>query len=235
MYKIDNEVVFMNDDVLIIEDDKDINALMTLSLSTKGIQRIKSVDNIEDAKYELLNFSFQVILLDLNLRSEDGYQLLKYIDLKDTAVIVVTAKTTNIDVYKGFEHGAVDYIKKPFDPMELYYRVSLHLNDTDQSTYHYKDLAINFNSMEVFVNDKPINLTNREYNLLTYLIKNKNQVLTKDQLYAKVWGYDTGVDDNTLMVHIRTLRKKIEATPNAPKMIKTVRSKGYMFKEDRDD
>ncbi|MDN8759769.1 response regulator, partial [Staphylococcus aureus] len=69
----------MNDDVLIIEDDKDINALMTLSLSTKGIQRIKSVDNIEDAKYELLNFSFQVILLDLNLRSEDGYQLLKYI------------------------------------------------------------------------------------------------------------------------------------------------------------
>ncbi|WP_180533308.1 winged helix-turn-helix domain-containing protein, partial [Staphylococcus haemolyticus] len=131
--------------------------------------------------------------------------------------------------------GAVDYIKKPFDPMELYYRVSLHLNDTDQSTYHYKDLAINFNSMEVFVNDKPINLTNREYNLLTYLINNKNQVLTKDQLYAKVWGYDTGVDDNTVMVHIRTLRKKIEATPNAPKMIKTVRSKGYMFKEDRDD
>ena len=136
---------------------------------------------------------------------------------------------------KAFEQGAVDYIKKPFDPMELYYRVSLHLNDKGQSMYRYNDLTINFNSMEVCVNEKPINLTNREYNLLTYLVKNKNQVLTKDQLYAKVWGYDTGVDDNTLMVHIRTLRKKIEAAPNSPKMIKTVRSKGYMFKEDGND
>lgn len=86
--------------------------------------------------------------------------------------------------------------------------------------------------MEVYVNNEIVNLTNREYQLLTYLINNKNQVLTKNQLYTKVWGYDTGVDDNTLMVHIRTLRKKIEACPNEPKMIKTIRGKGYMFKED---
>ena len=169
----------MNGEVLIIEDDKDINELMKLSLSTKGIQHIKSVDNIEDAKYELLNFNFQVILLDLNLKSEDGYQLLKYIDLNDTAVIVVIAKTTHLDVYKGFEQGAVDYIKKPFDPMELYYRVSLHLNDKGQSMYRYNDLTINFNSMEVCVNEKPINLTNREYNLLTYLVKTRTKYLRK--------------------------------------------------------
>ncbi|GGG92515.1 response regulator transcription factor [Staphylococcus pragensis] len=222
----------MNENVLIIEDDKDINELMKLSLTTKGIDTVQSVFNIDEAKNELLNKHYHVILLDLNLKSEDGYQLLKYIDLSKTAVIVVTAKTTHIDVYKGFENGAVDYIKKPFDPMELYYRVALHLNKKSSPIYTYQNLKINFDSMEVYVNNEIVNLTNREYQLLTYLINNKNQVLTKDQLYTKVWGYDTGVDDNTLMVHIRTLRKKIEACPNEPKMIKTVRGKGYMFKED---
>lgn len=228
---MNNEVLLMNEEVLIIEDDKDINELMKLSLNTKGITRVTAVDNIIDAKTELLNFNYQVVLLDLNLKSESGYQLLKYIDLKDTAVIVVTAKTTHIDVYKGFENGAVDYIKKPFDPMELYYRVSIHLKNNSDEIYTYQHLKVNFNSMEVYIHNQLINLTNREYNLLTFLIKNKNQVLTKEQLYSKVWGYDTGVDDNTLMVHIRTLRKKIEDEPNAPKLIKTVRSKGYMFKE----
>ena len=100
------------------------------------------------------------------------------------------------------------------NPLTLWsYTIEFHyiLNDKGQSMYRYNDLTINFNSMEVCVNEKPIN-TNREYNLLTYLVKNKNQVLTKDQLYAKVWGYDTGVDDNTLMVHIRTLRKKIDGS-----------------------
>ena len=89
--------------------------------------------------------------------------------------------------------------------------------------YRYNDLTINFNSMEVCVNEKPINLTNREYNLLTYLVKTRTKYLRKISYTLKVWGYDTGVDDNTLMVHIRTLRKKIEAAPNSPKMIKTVR------------
>ncbi|UDI77529.1 response regulator transcription factor [Staphylococcus taiwanensis] len=225
----------MNEDVLIVEDDKDINELMKLSLTTKGIAHVKSVDNIHDAKHELLQSNYQVILLDLNLKSEDGYQLIKYIDLNETSVIVVTAKTTNIDVYKGFENGAVDYIKKPFDPMELYYRVSLHLNKQSSDIYTYNHLKVNFNSMEVYSHDTLVNLTNREFNLLSYLIKNKNQVLTKDQLYSKVWGYDTGVDDNTLMVHIRTLRKKIEENPNNPEYIRTVRSRGYMFKEDNDE
>ena len=89
----------------------------------------------------------------------------------------MTAKTTHLDVYKL--NKVHDYIKKPFDPMELYYRVSLHLNDKGQSMYRYNDLTINFNSMEVCVNEKPINLTNREYNLLTYLVKTRTKYLRK--------------------------------------------------------
>lgn len=125
---IECEVLYMTIDVLIVEDDKDINELMKLSLTTKGIKQIKVAYDIDHAKTLLHDFNFQVVLLDLNLHAEDGYQLLKYIDLSVTNVIVVTAKDTNLDVYKGFEKGAVDYIKKPFDPMELYYRVSLHLH-----------------------------------------------------------------------------------------------------------
>lgn len=91
--------------------------------------------------------------------------------------------------------------------MELYYRVALHLNN-DKTSYCYKNLKIDFNSTEVKVKDKTINLTSREYDLLLFLVNNRNQVLSKDQIYEKVWGFHTSVDDNTLMVHIRTLRKK---------------------------
>ena len=229
---IECEVLYMTIDVLIVEDDKDINELMKLSLTTKGIKQIKVAYDIDHAKTLLHDFNFQVVLLDLNLHAEDGYQLLKYIYLSVTNVIVVTAKDTNLDVYKGFEKGAVDYIKKPFDPMELYYRVSLHLHSDACTTYHYDYLDIDFNSMDVQVNGHSVPLTAREYDLLIYFIRHKNQVLTKQQLYEHVWGYDTGVDDNTLMVHIRTLRKKIERQPNQPTFIQTVRGKGYIYKED---
>ncbi|MFW3612274.1 response regulator transcription factor [Staphylococcus caprae] len=220
--------------ILIIEDDRDIQELIKLSLSNQGIKSIDCASEIDKAKEMIEQTHYQVILLDLNLNSEDGYQLIKYVNLNETAIIVVTAKNTSIDVYRGFENGAVDYIKKPFDPMELYYRVALHLNN-DKTSYCYKNLKIDFNSTEVKVKDKTINLTSREYDLLLFLINNKNQVLSKDQIYEKVWGFHTSVDDNTLMVHIRTLRKKIESDANHPQLIKTVRGKGYMYKEVKDE
>ncbi|SCS66114.1 response regulator transcription factor [Staphylococcus caeli] len=218
--------------ILIVEDDLDIQELIVLSLKNKNLGSLMTANSLKDAKLQISDNDFDIILLDLNLNSEDGYELLKYINTFKTKIFIVSAKDSNLDVYKGFEEGAVDYIKKPFDPMELTYRVSAHIQDNRSNYYSDGRILINFDTAEIWINDHLINLTAREYDLLSFFIHNKNQILSKDQLYENVWGFETSVDDNTLMVHIRTLRKKIERDPQNPKVIKTVRSKGYIFKGD---
>lgn len=218
----------MSEKLLVVEDDKDIQELIVLSLSTQNIGCIHTADNIDEAKDLLLSHDFQVVLLDLNLKSENGYQLLKYINSAFTKVLIVTAKDSEIDIYKGFEQGAIDYIKKPFDPIELAYRVKVHIKPS--RVLKFRHLTIDRAAADVYKNDQLINLTAREYDLLLCFSSNNNQVLSKEQLYANVWGYDTSADDNTLMVHIRTLRKKIELNPDKPTLIKTVRGQGYIFR-----
>lgn len=218
----------MSEKILVVEDDKDIQELIVLSLSTQNIGCIHTADNIDEAKEFLLSHDFQVVLLDLNLKSENGYQLLKYINSAFTKVLIVTAKDSEIDVYKGFEQGAIDYIKKPFDPIELAYRVKVHIKPS--KILKFGHLTIDRAAADVYKNEQRINLTAREYDLLLCFTSNNNQVLSKEQLYANVWGYDTAADDNTLMVHIRTLRKKIELNPDKPELIKTVRGQGYIFR-----
>lgn len=218
----------MSEKILVVEDDKDIQELIVLSLSTQNIGCIHTADNIDEAKELLLSHNFQVVLLDLNLKSENGYQLLKYINSAFTKVLIVTAKDSEIDVYKGFEQGAIDYIKNPFDPIELAYRVKVHIKPS--KILKFGHLTIDRASADVYKNEQRINLTAREYDLLLCFTSNNNQVLSKEQLYANVWGYDTAADDNTLMVHIRTLRKKIELNPDKPELIKTVRGQGYIFR-----
>ena len=109
----------MSEKILVVEDEKDIQELIVLSLSIQNIVSIYTADNIDEAKELLQSYQFQVVLLDLNLNSENGYQLLKYINTAYTKVLIVTAKDSHLDVYKGFENGAIDYIKKPFDPIEF--------------------------------------------------------------------------------------------------------------------
>lgn len=220
----------MSEKILVIEDDKDIQQLIVLSLTTQNIGNVYTADDINSAKSLLLKHDFQVVLLDLNLKSENGYQLIQHINLLLTKFLVVTAKNTEMDVYKGFEQGAIDYIKKPFDPIELAYRVKVHIKP--DKLIELGHLSINRATTEVYKSEKLVNLTAREYNLLLCFASHNNQILTKDELYASVWGYDVFVDDNTLMVHIRTLRKKIEKDPNTPELIRTIRGKGYIFKGD---
>src|SRR5699024_5139036 len=116
------EVHIMNK-ILIVEDDKDIREMIHLSLSSQNISNIYSARNLPEAKSLLLIDNYLILLLDLNLENENGYKLLKYIDHNYTKVLIITAKDSEMDVYKGFEKGAIDYIKKPFDLLELVYSV----------------------------------------------------------------------------------------------------------------
>lgn len=218
----------MNGKILIIEDNHDIQTLIKIALSNKQFGNIYTADDIQSAEKLLRSYTFNVVLLDLNLKSENGYQLVKYLNNNVTKLIVVTAKDTDLDVYKGFEHGAVDYVKKPFDPIELAFRVGVHI---EKNNIHKNgDLVVNFDTTDVSLNGESISLTTREYDLLEYFIENKNQILTKNQIYDRVWGYSVSVDDNTLMVHIRMLRKKIENDANTPQFIQTIRGKGYIYR-----
>ncbi|MBM6629517.1 response regulator transcription factor [Mammaliicoccus vitulinus] len=214
--------------ILIVEDDFDIQTLIKISLSNKQLGKIYLANDKLEAEQLLKNNHFDVVLLDLNLKSENGYELVKYFKNKDTKLIVVTAKDTDLDVYKGFENGAVDYVKKPFDPIELAYRVGVHIQSSH--THNNKNLKVNLDTTDVVIDNEKVNLTSREYDLLMYFIKNTNKVVTKSQIYEHVWGYSISVDDNTLMVHIRTLRKKIEDDANNPQLIQTVRGKGYIYR-----
>ncbi|WP_193018711.1 response regulator transcription factor [Staphylococcus equorum] len=218
----------MNNKILIIEDDKDIQKLIRLSLEQKKINNIFTADDIHSAELLLKNHKFSIILLDLNLNNENGYKLLKFLDLEYTKLLIVSAMDSGIDVYEGFKNGAVDYIKKPFDPIELSYRVSAHISENN---IHYnKHLKVNFKTEDVYVNDVLVKLTTKEFEMLIYFIKNQNQVLSKEQIYRKVWDYSFSIDYNSLMVHIRTLRKKIEINNNKPDIIETIRGRGYIYR-----
>ncbi|EKU50028.1 response regulator transcription factor [Staphylococcus massiliensis] len=218
----------MNSKVLIIEDDLDIQELIKIALTSKEIGEVHTADDISSGKEMLETYYYDVILLDINLKSESGYELIKYIKSTETKIIVVSAKDTELDVYKGFEHGAIDYVKKPFDPLELSYRVKAHIKK--KTLHRNQHLTVNLDTTEVYNNEEKVYLTYREYELLHYFIVNQNQILSKEQLYEHVWGYHTALDDNTLMVHIRTLRKKVEQNPRTPELIQTVRGKGYIYR-----
>lgn len=218
----------MKSKVMIIEDDKDIQELIRLSLVAGDISNITTVDDMDEATLVLENQQFEVVLLDLNLNSESGFELIKYMNLAVTKLIIVTARDSELDLYRGFEEGAVDYIRKPFDPMELAYRVKAHIRKVE--IYEDRHLKLNFETAEVWSHGELLKLTNREYDLLKYFIDNSNRILSKEILYHQVWGYLYGLDDNTLMVHVRNLRKKIEVDPHSPKLIETVRGKGYIYR-----
>ena len=173
-----------------------------------------------------------LILLDIMLPDEDGIHILKKIRstmaYRDIPVIMVTAKTTEIDAVKGLDMGADDYITKPFGVMELISRVKAVLRRTQKAEHQqiliYKNIVIDEAQHKVFVDDEEIELTYKEYEVLKLLIINKGIVLTRDRIMESIWGYDFEQGNRTVDVHIQSLRKKIKS---AGVHIKTIRNVGY--------
>ena len=173
-----------------------------------------------------------LILLDIMLPDEDGIHILKKIRstmaYRDIPIIMVTAKTTEIDAVKGLDMGADDYITKPFGVMELVSRVKAVLRRTQKAEHQqiliYKNIVIDEAQHKVFVDDEEIELTYKEYEVLKLLIINKGIVLTRDKIMESIWGYDFEQGNRTVDVHIQSLRKKIKS---AGVHIKTIRNVGY--------
>lgn len=208
--------------ILIIEDQLSIRDLLQRNLKLVG-HVCKAVEDGEAAGKELESTSYDLVLLDIMLPGMDGYGI--YRQIEDTPIIFLTAKSELADKLKGLTMGADDYITKPFEMLELLARVENVLRRTKkQSDYFEVDqVKIDFESHQVFLNDKTVDCTPKEYNLLETLAKNCNIALSRERLLDLVWGYDFEGDTRTVDVHIQKLRKKL----NLEDRIKTVYKLGY--------
>jgi len=224
--------------ILIIEDDKEIAAIEKDFLEIGGFDVVIAHDGIEGQK-QALTGNFSLILLDLMLPKKDGMSICREIREKiDIPILMVTARMEDHEKIRGLGLGADDYIVKPFSPTELVARVKSHIaryerltrntNETQaQSDIDFGWLKINKAMHRVYVNEKEIILTQKEYALLYFLACNPEIVFSKEKIYDRIWGEDMYGDLKTVAVHINRLREKIEKNPADPKHIQTVYGAGY--------
>jgi two-component system response regulator RegX3 len=199
----------------------------TFGIKTAWVADAKScLDFFRDNKADL-------ILLDINLGNSSGFDLCRQLrETTDIPILFISARTSDDDMLLALNIGGDDYIKKPYSLSVLLAKVKAVLkrykNDAADSVFTCGNLKIDLNNSAVFVNEQKVTLKAMEYKLLVYLVKNKNKIITKDEIFCRVWE-DLITTDNTLNVHIRHLREKIEENPNEPQFIKTVWGTGYVF------
>lgn len=222
--------------ILVVDDEPHIVQLITFNLEKNGYKVISAnngVDGLKMSKSELP----QLVLLDLMIPELDGYDVCREIrrdnNISSMPVIMITAKSEELDKVLGLELGADDYITKPFSVRELVARVKAVLRRTkieyNDKMYKFSDILIDFQKHEVIKANKKVELTLKEFELLEVLIKNKGRVMTRDFLLDKIWGYEYIGETRTVDVHIRHLRQKIEEDDKNPKFIETIRGIGYRF------
>lgn len=219
--------------LLIVEDDVIICGGIKTFLEGKGYGA-DCVYTLSEAR-EALKKTYHLIILDCNLPDGDGVELCREIRQKqNTSVIFLTANDTEEDMIQGFQAGCDDYIAKPFSVELLYQRVMAVLRrshtESDREFFQYRDLSIDFEKMQVYLQEQPVKLSATEYKLLELLVRNRKQVLTRNLILERIWDYEGDfLDENTLNVYIRRLRQKIEADAGDPQYIITVFGIGYTF------
>jgi len=224
--------------ILIVEDERLIAELQRDYLEMNGY-RVEIADNGERGVELALGGDCDLVLLDVMLPKKNGFEICREIRAKkDIPILMVTAKKEDIDMIRGLGLGADDYITKPFKPAELVARVKAHLSRYERlvgskeqrNEVQIRGLLIDADARRVFKNKQEIALTTKEFDLLYFLATHPNRVFSKDHLFELLWGFDATGDTQTVTVHIRKLREKIEATPADPQWIETVWGAGYRFK-----
>lgn len=222
-----------NKKILIVDDEKELLNMLSDILYRDGFYNIYTASDCRTAIEIVKTQSISLYLLDVNLPDGDGFSLLEKLrKISAVPAIFLTARGEGSDRIKGLGLGADDYIVKPFLAEELILRVSAVLKrvygiSETKSTFTLSGTVVNFETAAVYKNGKETHLTAKEYILIKKLWENKNKIVTNDALCMAAWGEDYYGYENTLMVHIRRLRQKIEAAPSAPKHLLTVKGLGY--------
>lgn len=222
--------------VLIIDDEEDILKLIKTVLIKEGIEQVITAATAKDGWLQFQTQKPDLVLLDIMLPDGEGYEVCKQMrSVSKIPILFVSAKTEEIDKILGFAIGGDDFITKPFSPKELAYRVKAQLRRADYAADEPLEepiltagpFELNPQKAELRKDGKLIDLKPKELGLMKYFLQNVNKVISKERLYDTVWGEDfTGID-NTVMVHIRRLREKIEDQPSTPKHLITIKGLGY--------
>lgn len=223
----------MNERILIIEDDEAILKIIRRTLAYEGYHVDTALDG--EAGLELAKEHHQdLIILDWMLPGMDGLEVCTRIRATETVpILMLTAKDTLQDRIDGLDTGADDYMVKPFELDELLARIRALLRRTSQersATLSFDNLVMELSARKVYRNEKEISLTAKEYDLLELFLRNPRQVLTREVIFDRVWGYDFGGESNVLDVYIRYLRQKLEADEQS-RILHTVRGVGYVLRE----
>jgi DNA-binding response OmpR family regulator len=225
--------------ILIIEDEERILMGLEDNLRIEGYQVSSATDGLTGLAMAK-EPGFDLIILDIMLPKMNGFEVCKRLRQSGitTPVLILTAKSQEVDKVLGLEIGADDYVTKPFSPRELIARVNALIRRTKQiqqaiELTHFGDVEIDFKKYEAKKRGQPINLTALEFTLLNFLIKHEDQVLSRNSILDNVWGNSVYVYPRTVDTHIANLRKKIEDDPENPKFILGVRSIGYKFKAEQ--
>lgn len=221
--------------LLLVDDEMAILTMLETILHKEGFIHIDTATSAEMALTQCQNQTYDLILLDVMLPGQSGFDICPQLrQLTDAPIFFVTARSSDLDKLSGFALGGDDYITKPFNPLEVVARIKAQLRRIQkvtsiQPTLTFPSLTIQMTSGEVYFKNKRIELPAQVYQLLLFFCQHPNQLFTKAQLYEQVWQEAYLGEDNTVMVHIRKLRQKIEDDPSHPTRIITVRGLGYKF------
>lgn len=234
----------MESKILIVEDDKTLIDALKYNLSKEGYRVVTAIDGLQGLEVARTEKP-DLIILDIMLPKLDGLEVCRILRKEMiTPILMLTAKVEEIDKVVGLELGADDYMTKPFSLRELLARIRAMLRRAEMlkqeaaskeeampAAMKVRELEVDVARHQVSLGDSILDLSHKEFELLVFLMMNRGRAFTRDYLLEKVWGYDYAGDTRTVDVHIRWLRRKIEANPSRPQYLLTVRGYGYKFEE----
>ena len=230
--------------VLIVEDDKEIRDGIEIYLKSQGYEVYKAADGVEGLE-QIHQNEIHLAIVDVMMPRKDGIQMVMELRKEyDFPVIMLSAKSEEVDKILGLNMGADDYVTKPFTPLELLARVNSHLrryrhylekvsSETESKEHIYRvgGLELNEEKVELRVDGNVVKLTPMEYKILLLLMKNPGRVYSADEIYERVWN-EKAINSDTIMVHVRNIREKIELNPKKPNYLKVVWGVGYKIEKD---
>lgn len=228
----------MMDKILLVDDERDIVGLLEEVLNRDGFRNIRKAYTGQDALAVCREFQPDVIVLDIMLPDIDGIEVCKKIRaFSYCSILFLSSKNDDVDKILGLASGGDDYVTKPFSPKEIVYRIKSQLrrmqygrvsaDGYNNTILQAGDIILDTDACCAYKAGQLLELTAKEYGILQFMMENQNKIISKERLYERIWGEESAVCDNTIMVHIRHLREKIEDDSSNPKRFKTVKGLGY--------